>query len=83
MSVENALYADPGVAEAAAIGVPDKRLGELVAAVVSVKPSYFGQVTEESLIQTARKKLPRFAVPVMIIVQEHPFGMRADVLNVL
>ncbi|KAF7433422.1 hypothetical protein PC9H_005374 [Pleurotus ostreatus] len=73
VSVENALYADPGVAEAAAIGVPDKRLGELVAAVVSVKPSYIGQVTEESLIQTARKKLPRFAVPVMIIVQEHPF----------
>ncbi|KAF9495672.1 acetyl-CoA synthetase-like protein [Pleurotus eryngii] len=73
VSVENALYADPGVAEAAAVGVPDKRLGELVAAVVSVKPSYFGQVTEESLIQTARKKLPRFAVPVMIIVQEHPF----------
>lgn len=57
MSVENALYADPRVLEAAAVGVPDKRLGELVAAVVSVKPAYIGKVTESSLIEGARKRL--------------------------
>lgn len=57
LSVENALYADPRVLEAAAVGVPDKRLGELVAAVVSVKPAYIGKVPESSLIEGARKRL--------------------------
>lgn len=70
VSVENALYADPRVLEAAVVGVPDDRLGELVAAVVSVKPEFHGRVTEAALIETAQKRLPKFATPVMIIVQE-------------
>lgn len=56
MSVENALYADPRILEAAAVGVPDERLGELVAAVVSIKPAYRGHVTEAALIDIARKR---------------------------
>ncbi|TFK75420.1 acetyl-CoA synthetase-like protein [Pluteus cervinus] len=73
VSVENALYADPRISEAAAVGVPDERLGELVAAVVSVKPAFQGRVTEASLVALARKSLPRFAVPVMIILLDQPF----------
>lgn len=42
--------------EAAAVGVPDKRLGELVAAVVSLKPEYREKITEESLIALARTR---------------------------
>ncbi|KAF8062191.1 hypothetical protein FPV67DRAFT_1563616 [Lyophyllum atratum] len=72
VSVENALYRDPRVLEAAAVGVPDDRLGELVAAVVSVKPAFRGTVTGAGLITVARKYLPRFAVPVMIIVLDEP-----------
>ncbi|KAE9399485.1 acetyl-CoA synthetase-like protein [Gymnopus androsaceus JB14] len=75
ISVENALYADPRILEAAAVGVPDKRLGELVAAVVSVKPTHTGKVTESSLIEGVRKRLPPFAVPVMILVREEPFEL--------
>lgn len=56
VSVENALYADPRILEAAAVGVPDERLGELVAAVVSVKPPFQGRVTEAALIALARKR---------------------------
>lgn len=56
MSVENALYADPRVLEAAAVGVPDERLGELVAAVVSIKPAYHGYVTEAALMAIARQR---------------------------
>jgi acyl-CoA synthetase (AMP-forming)/AMP-acid ligase II len=52
-SVENALFTD-GVLEVAAVAVPDKKLGELVAAVVSVKPEYQDKITEESLIALAR-----------------------------
>lgn len=55
--MENALYADPRIMEAAAVGVPDERLGELVAAVVSVKPAFQERVTEASLIAIARKRL--------------------------
>ncbi|KAF8658333.1 hypothetical protein AX16_002100 [Volvariella volvacea WC 439] len=73
VSVENALYADPRILEAAAVGVPDERLGELVAAVVSVKPTYQGRVTESSLIALTRTRLPRFAVPVMIVILNQPF----------
>jgi len=89
--VENALYNDPRVQEAAAVGVPDERLGELVAAVVSIKPAYQGYVTEAALMATARQRyaqtdlrgssfmlcsLPRFAVPAMIVLLNEPFGKR-------
>ncbi|KAJ7068258.1 hypothetical protein C8F01DRAFT_1117516 [Mycena amicta] len=63
-TVENALWTD-GVIEVAAVGVPDERLGELVAAVVVVKPGH--SLTEESLIALARTRLPHFAIPVMVI----------------
>ena len=54
--MENALYADPRVLEAAAVGVPDERLGELVVALVSVRPDYKGQVTEVMLLTQARNR---------------------------
>lgn len=77
--------------EAAAVGIPDDRLGELVAAVVSLKPAYHNQVSEASLLALTRERfcstgvsesmmlkprlrLPRFAVPVIIIVQNEPLG---------
>ncbi|KAF9071752.1 hypothetical protein BDP27DRAFT_1500612 [Rhodocollybia butyracea] len=75
IAVENALYADSRVLEAAAVGVPDKRLGELVAAVVSVKPVHKGKVTESSLIENVRKSLPPFAIPAMIVITEEPFEL--------
>ncbi|KAF9447488.1 acetyl-CoA synthetase-like protein [Macrolepiota fuliginosa MF-IS2] len=70
--VENVLYSDPRVLEAAAVGVPDERLGELVTAVVSIKPAYQGFVTEAALMAVARQ---RFAVPVMIVVLHEPFEL--------
>ncbi|KAJ7924833.1 hypothetical protein B0H13DRAFT_1976258 [Mycena leptocephala] len=59
VSVENALYSDSRVVEAAAVAVPDQRLGELVAAVVFVDPEFRGQVTEASLMAIAKA---RFAI---------------------
>ncbi|KAJ8080080.1 hypothetical protein PM082_016908 [Marasmius tenuissimus] len=54
VSVENALYEESGVLEAAAVGVPDQRLGELVTAVVTIKQGYTGKITEKSLIEFVR-----------------------------
>ncbi|KAG2013685.1 long-chain-fatty-acid-CoA ligase [Coprinopsis cinerea AmutBmut pab1-1] len=73
VTVENALYADECVLEAAAVSVPDARLGELVAAAVTIKPPYWGKVTEAELVKQAAKSLPKFAVPVIIVVQSEPF----------
>lgn len=73
VSIESALHTEPGVLEAAAVGVPDKRLGELVAAVVTVKPSWRGKVKEEKLLSLVKKLLPKFAVPVMVVVQDGEF----------
>lgn len=42
--------------EAAAVGVPDERLGELVVAIVHVKKDFQGQVSEESLLAVARRR---------------------------
>lgn len=53
--VENAFYADTRVAEAAAIGVPDERLGELVGVIVSLHPSA-GQVSEQDLLQSVKPR---------------------------
>jgi acyl-CoA synthetase (AMP-forming)/AMP-acid ligase II len=75
VSVENALYSDPAVLEAAAVGIPDERLGELVAACVVIQP---GKVNEQQLISRARERLPRFAVPVMIVVMQQPLEKNAS-----
>jgi acyl-CoA synthetase (AMP-forming)/AMP-acid ligase II len=48
--VENAVYRDDRVAEAASVPVPDDRMGELVAVAVSLKPGV--QATPESIIET-------------------------------
>ncbi|KAE9407012.1 acetyl-CoA synthetase-like protein [Gymnopus androsaceus JB14] len=67
VSVENALYA-------AAVGVPDTRLGELVTALVTLKPAHNKRVSVASLMDLARKRLPKFAVPVMILILEQDFN---------
>ncbi|KAH7878655.1 uncharacterized protein C8R40DRAFT_1167375 [Lentinula edodes] len=73
ISVENALYTDDGVQEAAAVGVADARLGELVTALVTVKPEHKKRVNVAGLMDVARKNLPKFAVPVMILIREQDF----------
>lgn len=75
VSVEDALYYDERLAEVAAVGVPDDKLGELVAAVVSTKPAFHGRVKESELLELARSKLPYFAVPALIIIQDKPFEL--------
>ena len=74
IEVENALYALPSIIDAAAVSVPDRRLGELVAAVVATKPSYHGTITEADVIKGVKSMLPAYAVPVLVLVQSEPLG---------
>lgn len=71
--VENALYTEPGVLEAAVVGVADEQAGELPVALVTLKPGYDGLINEEKLVAVAEKLLPVFAVPVMIILHDRGF----------
>ncbi|KAF5391089.1 hypothetical protein D9757_003139 [Collybiopsis confluens] len=68
VAVENALYEHEGVKEAAAVGVRDARLGELVAAFVTIKPAFKGKISPETLI------LPRFAVPEFVLIRDEDFS---------
>ncbi|KAK0452900.1 uncharacterized protein EV420DRAFT_1645421 [Desarmillaria tabescens] len=62
-----------GVAGAGWRALPDERLGELVTALVTVKPRYHGKPSEKKLLETAKRLLPKFAVPIMIILKDGEF----------
>lgn len=59
--IERVLVSVPGVAAAAAFGVPDERLGEQLAAVVQRVPG--ADVDVEDLVATCRTQLARYKVP--------------------
>ncbi|THH32723.1 hypothetical protein EUX98_g1472 [Antrodiella citrinella] len=75
ISVENAICADDRINEVAAVGVPDPRLGELVAAVISPKSAFRADYL---LIILFTASLPHYAVPVMVVVVNEPFGKNCD-----
>ena len=57
--IEEVLAAHPAVVEAAVVGVPDERWGEVCAAFVVLR----GEVNEEELAALCRERLARFKVP--------------------
>ncbi len=56
--IENVLHQDPRIAEAAVIGVPDERLGEIPMAFVVLRKGL--KATEEDLINLTREKLAKY-----------------------
>ncbi|SUA41489.1 Long-chain-fatty-acid--CoA ligase [Nocardia africana] len=61
LTVEQALYRNPQVAEAAAIGVRDDTWGEVVCAVVVLRDN--ATATAEDIIAGCREHLGKFQVP--------------------
>jgi fatty-acyl-CoA synthase len=59
--IEDVLHAHPAVAEAAVIGVPDERWGEVCTAYVALRPG--AGCDEEELLDWCRPRLARFKVP--------------------
>lgn len=60
--VEQAIDRIDGVSESAVVGLPDKQLGQRVAAMVSLAPGHNG-ITPESVRRTVADTLGRFAAP--------------------
>ena len=68
--VEAAIYGHPAVAEACVFGLPDERLGEIVGAVVYLKP---GEMVEPAaLIDFTRDALAAFKVPAKLWISTEP-----------
>lgn len=74
--VENAITADSRIEHAAAVPVPDKTLGELVAVAVTLAPG--ASATPESIIETAFPRLRHAARPVFVMVFEEDFPRAAS-----
>jgi acyl-CoA synthetase (AMP-forming)/AMP-acid ligase II len=67
--IENFLMDFDKILDAGVIGIPDERLGEIVAAVIAPKP---GMVLSEAEILEFCKALPRYKRPRKIIIGEVP-----------
>lgn len=78
--VEEVLYQHPAVFEAAVVGVPNERLGEEVAAYVSLKA---GEVTEEQqLIDFVKERVAAYKFPrTVVIVDDLPKSATGKILK--
>ena len=59
--VENVLYQLPQIAEAAIIGIPDEKWGEVGLAFISLKPNE--NLSDEDIINHCLKNLAKFKIP--------------------
>ena len=78
--VENVLYQLPEVAEAAIIGVPDDKWGEVGLAVIALKPG--AELDRKTLVEYCVTRLAKFKVPNdMAIVEALPRNATGKVLK--
>jgi len=73
--VEAAIYELPAVYEAAVFGLPDERLGEVVAAVVMLKPGQ--HLSEDELRVHLQGRLANFKVPTRVAFTDTPLPRNA------
>ena len=73
--VENALSHHPAVAQCAVIGVPDRRWGERVHAVIATRPGV--EVTEDEIIQHCRSLIGGFKCPRSVEFRDGALPMSA------
>ena len=78
--VESVLFKHPAIADVAVIGAPDEQWGEMVAAIVALKPNY--TLTLEELRDFAGPSLARYKLPRRIeFVAALPRGATGKVLK--
>jgi fatty-acyl-CoA synthase len=78
--VERAIQALPEVREAAAIGIPDRKKGEVVAVFVMLKPG--ARLTEEALLAALKDKIAYFKLPKKVVfVEDFPRNSAGKILK--
>ena len=78
--IDEVLYQHPGVAAAAAVGVPDELYGEEVAAVIVLKPE--ASVSEQEVIDYCKARLADFKCPKTVrFVEDIPKGPTGKLLK--
>jgi len=77
--IEEVLYQDPRILEAAVIGLPDPRWGENVVAVVKLKPGM--QMTREEVVEICTKQLAGFKKPKHVFFDDIPRSGAGKVLK--
>jgi fatty-acyl-CoA synthase len=70
IEVEHALLTHHGVLECAVVAAPDPRWGEIPVAIVVIAPD--STITEDHLLETARKHLGKFKLPRRFVIQTEP-----------
>ncbi len=70
IEVEDAIHNHPKVYDVAVIGIPDKRLGEVIGAVIDSKPGE--NVTEQEILNFIEALLPKYKRPRKIIFDKVP-----------
>jgi acyl-CoA synthetase (AMP-forming)/AMP-acid ligase II len=70
VEVEDVIHKHPKIYDAAVIGIPDERLGEIALAVIDPKPGE--KLTEEEINQFCEQHLPRYKRPRHIIFDKVP-----------
>ncbi len=76
VEIEDALYAHPAVMEAAVVGIPDRILGEVVGAVVRLRPG--SHASEGELREHVRKLLAAHKAPVRIDIRHEELPRNAN-----
>jgi fatty-acyl-CoA synthase len=78
--VERVIHALPEVREAAVVGMPDRKKGEVVAAFVLLKDG--AQLTEEALLAAIRDRIALFKLPKKIVfVEDFPRNSAGKILK--
>jgi len=70
VEVEDVLQSHPKIYDAGVIGIPDERLGEIVAAVIDPEPGE--TLTEEEVNAFCEQNLPRYKQPKRVIFDKVP-----------
>ena len=61
--VESTLYRHPAIQECCVIGAPDARRGEIVKAVIALKPEHRGRVRAEDIVAWAHGEMAAYKAP--------------------
>ncbi len=76
VEIEDALLSHPDIIDAAVVGIPDRVLGELVGAVVQLKPG--ATMTQEQAIEHLRPRLAAFKLPVRVDIRSEEMPRTAS-----